>query len=126
MAVDEYGGVVGLITLEDIAEEVAGEIEDEYDRVERRVVRRGDDFYVGGDAEIDYLNEYLPVSLPKGDYETVAGFVITELERIPETGEELEWPPYVFTVLEASDRSIERLKIRMPPDIEYPDVPDGG
>lgn len=124
MVVDEYGGVVGLITLEDIAEEVAGEIEDEYDRVERRFVRQGDDYVVGGDAEIDYLNEYLPVPLPKEDYETVAGFIITELERIPETGEEFEWAPYLFTVLAASDRSIERLRIHIRVDAERPDVPE--
>jgi putative hemolysin len=123
MVVDEYGGVVGLITLEDVAEEVAGEIEDEYDRVERRVIRRGGDIYIEGDAEIDYLNEHLPIPLPKEDYETVAGFVITKLEKIPETGEELEWPPYLFTVLAASDRSIERLKIRVPPDVQHPDIP---
>ncbi|UCE27176.1 MAG: HlyC/CorC family transporter [Candidatus Coatesbacteria bacterium] len=115
MVVDEYGGVVGLITLEDIAEEVAGEIEDEYDRVERRVVRRGDELYMGGDVEIDYLNEYLPDPLPKEDYETVAGFIIKRLERIPETGEEVEEPPYRFTILAATDRSVDRLKIRVPP-----------
>lgn len=124
MVVDEYGGVVGLITLEDIAEEVAGEIEDEYDRVERRFVRQGDDFIVGGDAEIDYLNEHLPAPLPKEDYETVAGFIITQLERIPETGEEFEWAPYLFTVLAASDRSIERLRIHIRPDAERSDVPE--
>lgn len=122
--VDEYGGVVGLITLEDIAEEVAGEIEDEYDRVEKRVVRRGDELYMGGDVEIDYLNEYLPEPLPKEDYETVAGFVIKRLERIPDVGEEVEWRLYRFTVLAASDRSVDRLKIRIPPDEGRPGTDD--
>jgi len=124
MVVDEYGGVVGLITLEDIAEEVAGEIEDEHDRVEKRVIRRGDELYMGGEVEIDYLNEYLPDPLPKEDYETVAGFIIKRLERIPEVGEEVEEPPYLFTVLAATDRSVDRLKIRIPPGERRPATDD--
>src|SRR4029077_17104890 len=85
--VDEYGGAVGIVTVEDIVEEVVGEIRDEHDRTLDTVERLPDGSYrVAGRAKIDELNEALDWELPKRDFETVAGLVLETVHRIPLVG----------------------------------------
>jgi putative hemolysin len=112
IVVDEYGGATGAVTLEDIVEEIVGEIEDEHDRTPASVERLPDgSYWVSARAHIDELNEALDWSLPTGDFETIAGLVLATLHRIPRTGEEFQIPGYTVTVLEADRRRVMAVKI---------------
>ncbi len=116
VVVDEYGGAVGIVTLEDIVEEVVGEIRDEHDRTPDTAERLPDGSYrVAGRAAIDELNEALGWSLPAGDFETVAGLVLATVHRIPAVGEVLTIGRYAVTVLEADRRRVLTVRIT-PPD----------
>ena len=112
VVVDEYGGSTGVVTLEDILEQIVGEIRDEHDRTPAAVERLPDGSYlVAARANVDELNEALDWSLPKQDYETVAGLVLATLHRIPRVGEEFQIPGYTITVLEADARHVTAVKI---------------
>jgi CBS domain containing-hemolysin-like protein len=112
IVVDEYGGATGIVTLEDIVEQIVGEIQDEHDRAPASVEQLPDgSYWVAARTHIDELNKALDWSLPKHDYETVAGLVLATLHRIPRTGEEFQIPGYTITVLEADARRVAAVKI---------------
>jgi CBS domain containing-hemolysin-like protein len=112
VVVDEYGGSTGVVTLEDILEQIVGEIQDERDRTPAVVERLPDGSYlVAARTNIDEINEALDWTLPKHDYETVAGLVLATLGRIPRTGEEFQIPGYTVTVLDADARRVAAVKI---------------
>jgi len=112
VVVDEYGGSTGIVTLEDIVEEIVGDIQDEHDRTPAPVERLPDGSYlVAARMNIDELNEALDWGLPKQDYETVAGLVLATLGRIPRAGEEFQIPGYTITVMEADSRRVVAVKI---------------
>jgi CBS domain containing-hemolysin-like protein len=112
IVVDEFGGVSGLITLEDVIEELVGEIEDEFD-VRKKLVQKIDanTFILNGMTEIDHLNEEYKLNIPKGDYETISGFVINNIGRIPSKGEEFIIGDFKITILSATKTKINSLKL---------------
>jgi len=111
--VDEYGGVVGLVTIEDLVEEVMGEIWDEKDREEVDAVQRISDRVLDcdGKTEIQILNHDFDLSIPEGDYNTIAGLVIEKLQRIPRKGESLTVGNLRMLVLDADAKSVRRVRI---------------
>ena len=122
VVVDEYGGAVGIVTVEDIVEEVVGEIRDEHDRTPDTVERLPDGSYrVAGRASLEEVNEALEWDLPKGDFETVAGLVLATLHRIPLVGEVFRVRRFTITVLEADKRRV--LAVRITPD-KRPTIPE--
>lgn len=108
--VDEYGGISGLVTMENLLEEIFGEIEDEYDNEEYLEEDLGDGVYrFSGRLEISYLNEKYDLNLPEGDYHTLSGFVVTEAERVPEQAESLELKGFQLMMEEVSNTRIDAI-----------------
>jgi putative hemolysin len=115
VVVDEYGGAVGIVTVEDIVEQIVGEIQDEHDRAPATVERLPDGSYrVSGRERVEELNDALDWSLPTGDFETVAGLVLATVHRLPLVGEEFQVGRHTFTVLEADERRILTVRITPP------------
>ena len=113
VAVDEYGGSVGIITVEDLLEEIVGDIEDELDREKARVRRVGEREWLAlGHAEREHLVDQVGLDLPDGDYETIAGFILSQTGRIPKAGEQVEAQGHLLTVNKANERAIQEVHIR--------------
>ena len=111
--VDEYGGCIGLVTIEDLLEKIVGEIEDEYDKPEELYKPYAEGgFLIEGSTEISVLNETLGWELPGGDFETIAGLVIDRLQKIPHPGDQILAGEYRLTVKDASKRKIQSLIVR--------------
>ncbi|HVH51759.1 MAG TPA: hemolysin family protein [Gaiellaceae bacterium] len=112
IVVDEYGAMVGICTLEDLIEEIVGEIEDEFDVAEEPIVQVDEDTYrVDGMFPIEEFNERFGTDLPDEDYHTVAGFVFGQLGRAPEPGDDVPHDGLRFDVLEVEGNRIERLAV---------------
>lgn len=114
VVVDEYGGAVGILALEDILEEIVGEIKDEYDQDTSQYRAINDhEFLVQGNMEIAAINEALRLTLPRGDYETLAGFLLQQFDRIPDEGDELYYGDIKFIVRKASSRMIQLVHVTL-------------
>jgi len=113
LVVDEYGGVSGLVTLEDVLEEIVGEIRDEHDREEALVVREADGSWViNASAHVDELEERFGVQFGERDFDTVGGLVVTELGRVPSSGEILHVQGLEIEVLDSDRRRIRLVRVR--------------
>lgn len=118
IVVDEFGGTAGLITIEDIMEEMFGEIRDEYDTEEEVFKKIEENTYISsGKMEIDYLNEEYDLDIPTGDYETIGGFVTANLGRIPQKGESAKIGRFTILILRSDKTKVNLVKIIINPEI---------
>ncbi|MBR2876971.1 MAG: HlyC/CorC family transporter [Clostridia bacterium] len=118
IVVDEYGGTAGILTLEDLVEAIMGNIQDEYDQEDEEISKIDDNtFTVDGTIDIEEIEELIGKELPEGDYETLAGFIIDQLQFLPKDGEmnEVEFENVKFTVLKVEERRIEKIKVEITP-----------
>lgn len=112
VVVDEYGGTAGLVTLEDLVEQLFGEIQDEFDREDRLVRRLGPrSFVISGRAEVAFLNETFGLGLPEGDYATLAGLITEKAGRILAPNEELVVGDWRIRVLSSSPKRVEWVRL---------------
>jgi len=112
LVVDEYGGTAGIVTLEDILEEIFGEIKDEHDDdafIEEQLAMN--EFLFSGRLEIDHINDTYNLDIPEGDYETLSGYLISKTEDIPERGEKLVLGHLEFVIFNVSNTKIETVKV---------------
>jgi magnesium and cobalt exporter, CNNM family len=128
VVVDEYGGTAGLVTFEDIVEELVGEVVDEHDRPAPGVRRLPDgDWVVSGLLRPDEVRAATGIDLPEGDgdYETVAGLVVTRLRRLPQVGDQVRLPGVTLTVERMDGHRVDRIRLTPQPDDASPDDPAG-
>lgn len=115
IVIDEFGGTEGIITLEDILEELVGEIQDEEDDEEKIVDKVGENVYwVQATQPLDEINEFLPKNLPlseDSEYNTLAGFILHELEDIPEENQEFDMQDYHFKILRMNNKSVDLVEL---------------
>ena len=115
IVVDEYGGTSGMVTIEDIIEEIFGEIQDEHDVPEETEKKLSDTEYLfSGRLEIDYLNKKYDLNIPESEeYETLGGFIFQHHENIPEQNEEIIIPPFTIVALKVKNNRIEQVRFRV-------------
>ena len=115
VVIDEYGQTSGIVTMEDIIEEIVGNIQDEYDNEEEMIVKQKDgSFICNGMAELDDIEEIVGIKIEEEDYDTINGFLVDRLDHIPEINEkhEVVVGNYIFEVLSVDDKVIRKVRIR--------------
>jgi magnesium and cobalt transporter len=123
IVVDEYGGVAGLCTIEDVIEQIVGEIDDEFDVEDEHNIRRDAEkqFTVRGVTRIEEFNEYFGARLPEGEgFDTIAGLLMKHFGRLPRRGESASIEGFEFRVLRADRRRIDSLRVLAPRDVQPP------
>jgi magnesium and cobalt transporter len=115
IVLDEYGGTAGLVTMEDIIEEIIGDIHDEYDQEEEDNIKElaPGVLLATGQTSISELNDKLNRPLPEGDYETLGGFLTDQVSRVPLKNEQIHFEDYVFYIRAADSRKVEQVEIRL-------------
>jgi magnesium and cobalt transporter len=123
MVVDEYGGVSGLVTIEDVIEQIIGEIDDEFDVEEDQNIRKEADrqFAVRGVTPIEEFNEYFGTELSDEEFDTVAGLIMKQLGRLPRRGEALNLDGFEFRVVRGDRRRVDGLRVVSPRDVIPPE-----
>ena len=112
IVLDEYGGTEGIVTIEDLIEEIVGDIEDEYDKeIENVEIIKDNEYLVNGSLELDDLNTLLGTDIESDDFDTIAGLVIDIIDRIPQAGEAIEYENFIFIVENIDRNRIEKIRI---------------
>ena len=127
IVLDEYGALAGLITIEDLLEEIVGELRDEYDEDEEDEIQKiSDDTYIVlGSTSLDDINDELGLKIESDDYDSIAGHIINLLEDFPEEGEEVSDDDAVYRVIDVDKNRIDKLEIKLiPKDEEASDSGD--
>ncbi|MCH7617400.1 MAG: HlyC/CorC family transporter [Chloroflexi bacterium] len=126
LVVDEYGGTAGVVTVEDLVEEIVGEIRDEYDPPEEEVLQlSSDEAIVDGRVGIDEINERFDTALQKDDFDSVGGFIINELGRMPSTGDTVKVDGISMKVMSVAGRRIKKVRVTKVASEEGEETADG-
>lgn len=113
IVIDEYGGTSGLVTLEDLIEEIVGEIDDEHDEKKGDIIGLTDGFVlIDGRVETEAIEDYLSIKFPEGKFETLGGFILDTIKRIPVAGEVIHVDNFEIIIESADERSIKKVKLR--------------
>lgn len=119
VVVDEYGGAVGIVTIEDILEEIVGEIEDEYESGEKMYKKIDSHKYIlNARMSIEKVRQLLPIEIPDGGYETIGGFILFKMGRIPGRKERLKYGNIIFVIEDADRKSIKEVLVILPTEID--------
>jgi len=120
IVVDEYSGIAGLVTIEDVIEQIVGDIDDEFDVEDDQNIRREGErqFSVRGSTRIDEFNQYFNAELPAHGFDTVAGLVMQQLGRMPRRGEAVMLGAFEFRVVRTDRRRIDSLRVTIPPQFQ--------
>ena len=114
LVVDEFGGTSGILGIEDVIEEIVGEIQNEYDAATLIEQKVGQNTYLlSARHEIDYLREKYGWAIPSGNYDTLGGLIISVTERIPELNEAVDILPFTFTIISLADTRIDTVKLTL-------------
>lgn len=114
IVIDEYGGTAGIVTIEDILEELFGEIEDEFDIQEdicRRIAK--DTYIISGKVEVDHINEKYNLNIEEGDYETLSGFITSKCGKIPAEGEVITIDNFRIQIIRATAQKVDLVKLSL-------------
>lgn len=117
IVVDEYGGVAGLVTIEDVLEQIVGEIDDEYDEAEGAHILKQDErrFLVAGLTPLEEFNSYFQVEFPTGEFDTIGGFIAQRFGHMPKRGESIRLDKLNFNVQRADNRRVQSLQVSIAP-----------
>ncbi|MCS6844721.1 MAG: hemolysin family protein [Caldilineales bacterium] len=119
IVVDEYGGTAGVVTIEDLLEEIVGDIQDEYDRESPMVLHKGENEYVfDARIDLDEVSQLVGVELPTEETDTLGGFVFSQLGRVPTAGSRVEFGPLTLEVVSVSGRRIQQVRVTRKPEAE--------
>jgi CBS domain containing-hemolysin-like protein len=122
LIVDEYGGVAGMVTLEDLMEEIVGEIQDEYDQAEEKIYHQvnASEYIFQARIDLDEFNEIMDSDLPKDEADTLGGLIYNKIGRVPKSGEEIQTENILLTVEQVSGRRIRKVKARRTSQTPHP------
>ena len=126
IVVDEYGGVAGMVTIEDVLEQIVGEIEDEHDVEEEDTIRKHSEFHytIKALTPVEDFNEYFKTDFPDDEFDTIGGLVVSHIGRLPKRGERVVIGKLLFKVLRADSRRVHMLQLTLlPQSVEVADTP---
>ena len=126
IVVDEYGGVAGMVTIEDVLEQIVGEIEDEHDVEEEDTIRKHSEYHytIKALTPVEDFNEYFKTDFPDDEFDTIGGFVVSHIGRLPKRGERVVIGNLLFKVLRADSRRVHMLQLTLlPQSVEVADTP---
>ena len=124
IVLDEYGAAVGMISLEDLLEEIVGEIRDEYDEDEKDLIQKvsENEYLIEGSVKLDDINDALGLSLHSEDYDSIGGFIIERLDHLPEENESVTTEEQILLIVTKMDKNrIETVRLILPPSEESSD-----
>src|SRR5262249_3809024 len=118
IVVDEYGGVAGLVTIEDVLEQIVGDIDDEYDHAEAAPILKQDErrFLVAGLTPLEEFNKYFAVEFPTDEFDTIGGLVMQRFGHMPKRGESIKIDKFNFNVQRADNRRVHMLQVTIAAD----------